>query len=122
MLGRWNPTVLRAALWTWCTLRALRREPAGAGLYSLRVASPPSLPEGAVRGVWAVLHRTGATCLEGALVRQAWEADHGRPRAVVVGVRHPRHGGLAHAWLEGEEATGGRHGPGAYGEVLRLAP
>jgi Transglutaminase-like superfamily len=96
---------LRAALWT---LRAshqvrrrLRRDQLDVALADLPPL--PSLPDHAERGVTAVLARRGDTCLVRAIVRQRWDAAHGRPRELVIGVA-PRGGGdlRAHAWLEGE--------------------
>jgi hypothetical protein len=80
----------------------------------VRVPPPPSLPEGAARGVFAVLRRTSPTCLERALVLQRWQAAHGASRDVVIGVTAPAAGFAAHAWLEGDED--GRE----YAELARL--
>jgi len=54
--------------------------------------------------VYAVLRRGDYTCLEQALVRQAWDAAHGRPRELVIGVTSPSGGFGAHAWLDGDPA------------------
>lgn len=37
-------------------------------------------------------------------VLQQWDASHGRPRDLVIGVTSPADGFRAHAWLEGEPA------------------
>ena len=49
-----------------------------------------------------VLRRSPATCLESALVLQAWLAAQGDPRDVVIGVASPASGFAAHAWVDGE--------------------
>jgi hypothetical protein len=80
------------------------------------VAVPPRLPARAGRGVNAVLRRTDPTCLERALVLQAWERAHGGGRDVVIGVRGSGDELAAHAWLEGE-----RNGDlGVYEELMRV--
>lgn len=82
------------------------------------VAAPPVLPGRATRAVHAVLRRAGATCLERALVLQAWHGAHGRSVDVVIGVRRPSTGFEAHAWLDGE--SGCHHEE--FAEITRLAP
>ncbi len=67
------------------------------------------------RGVELVLRRSSASCLEGALVRQAWRAAHGDLQAVVIGVGHPGEAFGAHAWLE---CDGERESPG-FVELMR---
>jgi hypothetical protein len=69
----------------------------------VRLPAPPSLPDGAARGVLAVLRRTSPTCLERALVLQRWLVAHGISRDVIIGVTAPAAGFAAHAWLEGDE-------------------
>jgi len=64
--------------------------------------------------VAAVLARRPASCLERALVLQRWDAAHGRPRDVVIGVTSPADFS-AHAWLDGDPA-----GAGPFQELLRL--
>ena len=94
---------LHAAVWAQVALvrarRALRRRP----LDRVVVQPPPAgLPASAGRGVYALLRRRPNTCLERALVLQAWEGAHGALRDVVIGV-DPRGGEfVAHAWLAGE--------------------
>jgi hypothetical protein len=107
---------LRAALWTvralvqarWRLRRGLGRS----------VAAPPRLPRAAGRGVRGVLRRWPATCLERALVLQRWEAAHGSPRPVVIGVRGRAEGFRAHAWLDGEPDPAAAE----YQELARLEP
>lgn len=76
---------------------------------------PPKLPPNALRGVRYALRRLPATCLEQALVLQAWHSAQGDPRAVVIGVTASRDF-AAHAWLDGEPAAT----PQPYDELLRL--
>jgi Transglutaminase-like superfamily len=79
--------------------------------------APPALPATARRGVEAVLRRSGATCLEAALVRQRWLRAHGVMRDVVIGVTAPRDGFRAHAWLA-DPGEPGQHQP--WHELRRL--
>jgi hypothetical protein len=62
-----------------------------------------SAAERNARLVGAVAARHRASCLEAALVAQAWARAHGRPRDVIVGVTAPGKGFAAHAWLDGDE-------------------
>jgi hypothetical protein len=73
------------------------------------------LPDGASRGVHACLARLNSSCLETAAVVQTWEAAHGRPRDLLVGVRPRVLGFNAHAWLDGDSH------PGQFVELLRLS-
>ena len=78
---------------------------------------PPRFPAGR-RAVASVLHRRRATCLERSLVLQAWDAAHGSPRDVVIGVTSPSPEFRAHAWLDGEETCG----HGEFVERVRIHP
>ena len=94
---------LRAALWAQLALLRARRGLRHGGLERAVVNRPPEgLPPSAGRGVYALLRRRPHTCLERALVLQAWESAHGNDRDVVIGVdpRGPEF--TAHAWLAGE--------------------
>ena len=110
------PSSLRAAGWAMLALRRARRDLAARGLDGVWVASPPRLPASARVGVLAVVRRRPSTCLERALVLQRWEADHGEPSDVVIGVRGAGGDFRAHAWLEGMPDGG----PQAFQEILRL--
>ena len=94
--------VLRAAWWTWLSLRRTKRQLRRSGLNDLAVAAPPPLPAHAGRGVRAVLRRQPHTCLERALVLQRWLEAHGQEVDVVIGVTSASKGFSAHAWLDGE--------------------
>jgi hypothetical protein len=50
----------------------------------------------------AALRWCRASCLEQAVVRQAWHAHQGELRAVVIGVTPRDSSFRAHAWLEGD--------------------
>jgi hypothetical protein len=110
-----GPT-LRAAWWTWRSLRTTRRRLRSTPYTLVGVAAPPVLPASAGRGVHAILRRTEPTCLERSLVLQRWRASHGDQRDVVIGVTAPGAGFAAHAWLD-DEAPGA-----AYRELTRLRP
>jgi hypothetical protein len=99
-LSRVDLPTLRAALWAMLALRRARRDLARHGLDGARVSPPPALPARARRGVLAVIRRRPSTCLERALVLQRWEAAHGGPSDVVIGVPAPTGEFVAHAWLE----------------------
>ena len=65
------------------------------------------------------LNRLKPTCLERALVLQAWLAAHGAPRDVIIGI--PPTGirsGPAHAWVDGTDQVS----PLGYLELHRLPP
>jgi hypothetical protein len=100
-VSRFHPDNLRAAWWAVRTARRTRRLLTARGLdAALAPPPPPSLPAAAERGVHGGLRRWGETCLVNAVVLQAWEAAHGRPRDLVIGTTGPE-GFRAHAWLEG---------------------
>jgi len=110
------PSSLRAAGWAFLALRRARRDLAGHGLGGVWVPGPPRLPASARIGVLAVVRRQPSTCLERALVLQRWEADHGAPSDVVIGVRGASDNFQAHAWLEGMPDAR----PDVFREILRL--
>lgn len=93
---------LRAAWWSLRAARRARRALAAGEFESISLPRVPRLPERAHRGVAAALRDERYTCLERALVRQAWHAAQGDRRDVVIGVRAPSAGFAAHAWLDGD--------------------
>ena len=93
---------LRAALWALRALKAARGDPTRNPARSPSLPRVPRLDAGARRGVEAVLQRRAATCLERATVLQAWYAEQGQRRDVVIGVTAPKTGFRAHAWLDGD--------------------
>lgn len=117
-MTRFDPCNIRAALWTWRAARRVHRDLASSSLDDIRVIPVPAVPNEAGRGVAAVLRRTSFTCLERALVLQAWNEAHGRPRDLIIGVTRPSEGFKAHAWLEGEPPC---HDEG-FKELTRRAP
>jgi hypothetical protein len=94
----------RAVWWARRTARQVRADLDAGGLDQLMVPPPPPLPGGCRRWVVAVLRSRGDTCLVRSAVLQAWDAAHGRPRDLVIGVTAPGEGFKAHAWLDGEPA------------------
>jgi hypothetical protein len=80
-----------------CLRNARRRLAAGQRGVSV---APRALPPATVCGVEAVLRRIRATCLEAALLRQQWLRSQGVMNDVVVGVKAPFDGFMAHAWLD----------------------
>lgn len=107
---------LRAALWALLALRRARRELKRGPVTRIRLGRPPALPPSAGRGVRALLRRSDSTCLERALVLQAWAAAQGEARDVVIGVNGTGDHFAAHAWLEGEQS--GEQGP--FRELMRV--
>jgi hypothetical protein len=95
-------STLRAAWWAWRAARRANRQLREGGLKNLAVPAPPDLPGEAEHGVRAALRRGSYTCLVQAAVRQTWEAAHGRPRDLVIGVNSPSESFQAHAWLDGD--------------------
>jgi hypothetical protein len=95
------------ALWVGVAWRRVHRQLPSSGLegeFSTRTP-PPSRALSDAQGdrvVRAVLRRSGASCLEEALIRQQWLASRGTSRDVVVGVTSPSEGFRAHAWLSGD--------------------
>ncbi len=68
----------------------------------------------------AALGRLDPTCLERALVEQAWLAYQGTRLDVVIGVPegHIDKGNPAHAWLDGRDTIS----PTKFVEIHRLPP
>src|SRR5690349_7804686 len=96
--------------WAARALRSVRRQLPSAGLDS-RVPPPPGLSPRAGRGVDVLLRRIAhASCLERALIVQAWLDAQGMRRPVVVGATVD--GGFqAHAWLDGYDRADPRYTP-----------
>lgn len=114
---RINVAVLRAAWWTFQTLRRTRRRLKRLGFdAALAVPPPPRLPRESLRGVTAAMRRLGASCLERAIVLQAWHAAQGDERDLIIGVSPPDGGFRAHAWLDGEAPC---HSQTVFHELLR---
>jgi hypothetical protein len=107
-----------AGVWSFVALSRLRRELPGLGT-SATVLAPPRILVAGLPGVYAVLRRRKATCLERSLVLQRWLASQGRPTEVVIGVSAPGEAFAAHAWLAdyGFDPESIR-----YKELMRLPP
>lgn len=115
---RLHPVVLLGALWATFAARVVRRRLKRDGLQA-SVPWPPQLGPRATRGVTGALRRLEPTCLEKALVQQAWLASRGTMRDVVIGVPP---GGMpaepAHAWVDGTDSVSAKN----YVELHRLPP
>jgi len=115
---RLRPAVLAGAIWATIASVLVRRRLKNDGV-GTRVAPPRHLSPKAGPGVLGALARLKPTCLERALVLQAWMAARGNPRDVVIGVPPD---GLksepAHAWVDGTDARSA----GLYLELHRLPP
>lgn len=108
---------VRGAVWAQLALLRARRGLQRRSIERVVVHPPPArLPVSAGRGVYALLRRRPNTCLERALVLQAWEKAHGNIRDVVIGVDLRGTEFAAHAWLAGEpEGDDAR-----FAELMRL--
>lgn len=113
--SRWHPATLRAAFWTWRAARRAARSYEGPPFGPPTLPRVPAVPEAARRGMLGVLRRSRASCLIRATVVQAWEAAHGRPRDLLIGVTSPGSGFRAHAWLDGDPP----HSDEGYVELFR---
>ena len=102
--------------WAGRSLIDVRRSLRRSALPDVAVSPPPPLPPSAVRGVRFVLRRRESTCLQRALVFQAWYAAQGNPREVVIGVTGMNDTFSAHAWLDGEPGDPGR----GFDELIRI--
>jgi len=113
---RYHPAVLLAAAWAAFSVRLVRRRLKTQGL-GTKVPPPPRVGPRGGRGVRAALRRLSPTCLERALVEQAWLASVGVLRDIVIGV--PPEGmtqAPAHAWVDGTDDVS----PEKYLELHRL--
>ena len=117
-MRRGEVAAVRAAAWTLMELARLRRALRRDGIGARAVRPPRRPPPVGARGVFWVLRRRKATCLERSLLLQAWYAAQGQRRDVVIGVTAPNAGFTAHAWLDGDPAEA----DGPYRELHRLAP
>jgi hypothetical protein len=111
-------STLRALWWAETTAHQVRRDLASGGLDDLVVTFPPPLPQRDRRWVAALFRIRRQTCLVRSAVLQAWDAAHGRPRDLVIGVTAPSAGFKAHAWLEGDSARSS----GGFSEISRRPP
>lgn len=111
---------LRAAWWTFRSIRRARRRLRRWGIdAALQVSPPPRLPPEARRGVNAIMARFKPSCLERAIVVQAWHDAQGERRDLIIGVSPRSEGFQAHAWLDGEDPC---HPQTRFHELLRRSP
>jgi hypothetical protein len=108
----------RVAQWTWSQSRRLCDALHYEGTRAISaIGQPPAAPGDQRDVVAAVLQRVGATCLVSAAILQRWDADHDRPRPLIIGVERSRSGGFAaHAWLDGDD------GDQQFVELHRIRP
>jgi len=109
---------IRAAWWATTAAITARRQLRARPLTDLHIAKPTGMPPEARRGVTGALRATRATCLVRAAVLQTWDAAHGIPRDLVIGVTSPTtpDGFRAHAWLDGDPSCHSE----AFHELSRL--
>jgi hypothetical protein len=81
-----------------------------------RVVPPTGLAPRGYRGLQRALAQVSPTCLERALVLQAWRAAYTDAPDVVIGVRKGESDIEAHAWVEGDTSA---FDP-SYDELTRL--
>ncbi|MGH9273487.1 MAG: lasso peptide biosynthesis B2 protein [Acidimicrobiales bacterium] len=114
-----RPTVedARAMRWALSGLRSVRRQLRDAPVNRVHVRPPRRRAAVAERSVRWMLRQRHASCLERALVLQAWYSGQGTPREVVIGVTSPEDF-QAHAWLDGDAKC---H-EARFAEILRLSP
>ncbi|NBE85366.1 nucleotidyltransferase family protein [Micromonospora rubida] len=93
---------LHTAVWTARAVRQARIQVARHDLASVRLPAPPPGSGAHRHVVLGVLHRTGANCLQRALVLQRWYGSQRVARTLVIGVTAPSSGFHAHAWLDEE--------------------
>lgn len=115
-VGKFHPSVLAGALWATFAALVVRRRLKSTGL-GASAPRPPHLSRRAGRGVAGALRHLEPTCLEKALVQQAWLASQGITRDVVIGVPPDgMHNAPAHAWVDGVDTVS----PTKYLELHRL--
>lgn len=95
----------RAIWWAQRAASRTKADLAASTLDELVVLQPPALPTGCRRWVATTLRVRRDSCLVRSAVLQTWDASHGRPRDLVIGVTAPAAGFKAHAWLDGEPAS-----------------
>lgn len=119
-MWRLRPVVLYGAAWAWISILRVRRGLKRDGL-AHRPLNPPRMTPSAERGVRGVLVRLSPTCLERALVWQAWLAARDDSRDVVIGILPT---GIdpddapAHAWVDGTDPASAKR----YLELHRIHP
>lgn len=94
--------------WTVSAVRRAKADMRRHGLDGIaRMERSPAVAARHRDTVSAALRLAGVTCLVRSAVLQRWDADHDRPKALVIGVSREETGRIvAHAWLDGDD--GGR--------------
>jgi Transglutaminase-like superfamily len=93
---------VRTAAWTARELRRLHGTLRAQGAQATVGPPPDRAPRACGRSMLLVAAVGRATCLEKSLLRQAWLAEHGTVRDVVIGVRGGSAEFGAHAWIDGD--------------------
>lgn len=108
MLTRPGPSG-RLVRWTVFSTRRLTRDLSeDAGFAAVGRLTPPPASRGADRVIVSgTLRCLRATCLVRAAILQRWDAEHGHPRALHIGVRRVDGRVEAHAWLDGDPVDEG---------------
>ncbi len=113
---RFGTANVYAAGWTAVNYVVVHRRLKRDGVRTKPLPAPNWVDARAARGMHAVLRRTSATCLEGALIRQEWFRAHGRSVEVIIGV-NTADAFRAHAWLSSD----GPQNSSLYQEIHRMA-
>lgn len=93
---------VQAYLWARRELVEVKRRLQDEGVRT-RVRPPAGLAPRGDRGLNRALGKVSPTCLERALVLQAWLAAYREPPDVVIGVRKGETVVEAHAWVDGTD-------------------
>ena len=108
----------RGAWWAVGAWREVRRALVEHGLTGVVITPPLRLPARAERGMRLVMDRVRPSCLERALILQAWHQAHGHDHDVIIGVAWTEAEFRAHAWLDVETASQGA----GFREITRISP
>lgn len=107
---------VRAYRWGRRELRRIQNVLRTDGIQARAEAAIGIAPRGP-RGLRLAMRSLSPTCLERALLLQAWHAAFSAPPDVIIGVRRTQSAFEAHAWVEGEDRW---QEPG-YAELTRLS-
>ncbi|MGI9326268.1 MAG: lasso peptide biosynthesis B2 protein [Pseudomonadales bacterium] len=106
---------IRAYSWARSELETVKKSLPDSGV-TTRAQPPEGIAPRGQRGVDWALRREKPTCLERALVLQAWLAAAGPAPDVIIGVRAGEAATEAHAWVDGSDPW---YDP-SYEEITRL--
>jgi hypothetical protein len=96
---------LESLRWAIAAARAARIQVHDTAVDGIRLPPAPPVPDQAALLTRLFVRYGLRNCLVQSLVRQEWHRGHGRPRALVIGVRAPGPGFQAHAWLDGDASA-----------------